>query len=289
MTGYGRGEVTRKGLAALVEVRSVNSRYLEVAARLPRSLSQRENDLKELVRARLSRGKLSVVVTIRKDSDGETPMAVNAPMARSYYKLLNELRRTVRLKETVKLAHLLQFSDIWDVAQTGESDEAEWDVLQAAMAQAMDDLNSMRVKEGEELAKDIRRRVAWMSGTIDTIERLSREQIPTARQMLEERIRQLVSDPAVIDQNRLELEIALLADRLDVTEECVRFRSHAKFFLEAIDGPEPAGRRLNFLVQEMNREANTIGSKAGDAEITHLVVKLKEELEKVREQLQNIE
>ena len=147
----------------------------------------------------------------------------------------------------------------------------------------------MRTKEGSELAKDLEQRVRWIDETVGTIERLSNDRIPEERQKLTERISQLLEDKSIIDQNRMELEIALLADKLDVTEECVRFRSHNKFFLEAMAGKEMAGRKLNFLVQEINREANTIGSKTNDTEIAHLVVKMKEELEKVREQLQNIE
>ena len=289
MTGYGRAEISRDGIAALVEVRSVNSRFLEVVTRLPRTLSHRENDLKELVKAQVGRGKINLTVTVRQESNGKAPLAVNASVARSYYKLLNQLKRTVKLREGVKLEHLLQFSDIWEVADAAGSDEEEWGVLSESLRLALDDLNRMRRQEGEVLAGDIRNRIGWMAENIDAVERLSKERIPQAREKLQERIAQLVADKAIIDQNRLELEIALLADKLDVTEECVRFRSHTKFFLEAMAAPEPAGRRLNFLIQEMNREANTIGSKSNDADIAHLVVKLKEELEKIREQIQNIE
>jgi uncharacterized protein (TIGR00255 family) len=147
----------------------------------------------------------------------------------------------------------------------------------------------MRQNEGRELVKDLEPRIRRLNETVDRIEALSKERIPEERRRLNERITQLLEDKNIIDQNRLELEIALLADKLDVTEECVRFRSHNKFFLEALASEESAGRKLNFLVQEINREANTIGSKMNDAEIAHLVVQMKEQLEKIREQLQNIE
>jgi uncharacterized protein (TIGR00255 family) len=146
----------------------------------------------------------------------------------------------------------------------------------------------MRENEGGELKKDFEERIAILDQTVDKIENLSREQVPAERTRLRDRIKQLV-EREVIDEGRLELELALLADRLDVTEECVRFRSHNKFFLRALENNEPAGRKLNFLVQEMNREANTIGSKSSASEIAHQVVYLKEELEKIREQLQNVE
>jgi uncharacterized protein (TIGR00255 family) len=168
------------------------------------------------------------------------------------------------------------------------ADEQEWTVAEKALSKALDELKLMRQKEGTELRKDLELRLQSLEGKIDSIETLSRERIPEQRTRLKERIQQLLTS-GTVDENRLELEIALLADKLDVTEECVRFRSHNKFFLEALTSEESAGRKLNFLVQEMNREANTIGSKAADATIAQLIVEVKEELEKIREQLQNVE
>lgn len=289
MTGYGRAEVTRGGLHVIAEVRSVNSRHFEAVTRLPRSLNHRENDVKELVRSGVARGKVSVTLTLRRESDGTVPLTVNTGAARSYYKLLNQLRKAVRIRQEVKLEHLLQFSDVLEVANGEQSDDTEWSCIQEATQAAVKDMNSMRANEGKELARDLRDRVQKMTETLERVEAISADRIPEEREKLRERIGQLLSDPSVIDQKRLELEVALLADKLDVTEECVRYRSHIKFFLGAIDSPEPAGRKLNFLVQEMNREANTIGSKSADTEIAHLIVRLKEELEKVREQLQNVE
>ncbi len=289
MTGYGRAEVRRNGTACTAELRSVNSRYLEVVSRLPRSLTQREGDIKELIRSRVNRGKISITLTLEKDANGEVPLTVNASAAKSYYKLLNQLRKAVKIREQVKLEHLLKFSEVLEAADAGESDETEWAVVEEALGQALEDLNAMRAKEGTELARDLEQRVQAMAKAVDTIEGLSRKRVPQERSRLQERVGELISDKSVIDQNRLELEVILLAEKLDVTEECVRFRSHIKFFIEALRGEEAAGRKLNFLVQEINREANTIGSKSNDVEIAHLVVRMKEEMEKVREQLQNIE
>ncbi len=289
MTGYGRGEVSRGGVTTTVEVRGVNNRFLDVTARMPRSLSQREKDVKEIVRTFVSRGGLTVAVMVEEENDGVVPMTVNKSAARSYARLLNDLRKAAKIREQVKLEHLLKFSEVFEVKREEETDERIWRVVEEALRAAMENFNEMRTKEGSELAKDLEQRVRWIDETVGTIERLSKERIPEERQKLTERIGQLLEDKGIIDQNRMELEIALLADKLDVTEECVRFRSHNKFFLEAMAGKEMAGRKLNFLVQEINREANTIGSKTNDTEIAHLVVKMKEELEKVREQLQNIE
>ncbi|MEK6757205.1 MAG: YicC/YloC family endoribonuclease [Bacteroidota bacterium] len=289
MTGFGRAELSRGSITASVEVRGVNSRYLDVSARLPRTLSLREKDIKEIVRTYVNRGSLSIAVTVEEESDGIAPLSVNKSAARAYVKLLNELRRATKIRESVKLEHLLKFSEVFEVPREAESDEREWSVVQEALHAALKDFNTMRQNEGRELAKDLEPRIRRLDDTVDKIEALSKERIPEELKRLNERITQLLEDRSIVDQNRLELEVALLADKLDVTEECVRFRSHNKFFLEALANEESAGRKLNFLVQEINREANTIGSKTSDAEIAHLVVQIKEDLEKIREQLQNIE
>jgi uncharacterized protein (TIGR00255 family) len=288
MTGYGRGESAAKRMTIAVELRSVNSRYLEVSARLPRSLSMRENEIKEIIRRRISRGKITMVAFIEKESNGDIPVRINASAAKGYYKLLNDLRKVVKLKQAVRLEHVLQFSDVLEPIEIESTDEQEWDVLQGALSEAIENLLTMKLNEGEELGKDFRHRIGILEEKLSQIEQLAVEQIPNERVRLRERIKQLLEKEPV-DEGRLEMEIALLADRLDVTEECVRFRSHNKFFLEALKDKEPAGRKLNFLIQEMNREANTIGSKSSAAEIAHLVVNIKEELERLREQLQNIE
>jgi uncharacterized protein (TIGR00255 family) len=288
MTGFGRGEVNRDGITVSVELRTVNNRFLEVTTRLPRSLSLRENEIKELIRRKISRGKVNVVVSVEKEDSGSAALALNASTARAYYGLLMQLRKTLRLKETVKLEHMLQFSEIFEQKETGVPDEKEWGTLQESLEAALGDLASMRQAEGGELERDFRARIALLDDRLGQIERLSAEQVPAERTRLRERVAQLV-EKTPVDEGRLEMELALLADRLDVTEECVRFRSHNKFFLEALSLPDPAGRKLNFLIQEMNREANTIGSKSSATEIAHLVVGMKEELEKIREQLQNIE
>jgi len=288
MTGYGRGEATVNGVTVAVELRTVNSRFFEVAARLPRSFSLRENEIREILRKRVTRGKVSVVVAVQRETEDSQTLRVNVGAVRGYYKLLNQLRKAVKLKETVKLEHLLHFSEVIESQETAQADDQEWKILQEAMDRATDQLQHMRVNEGEELTKDFQGRIAMIEEKLTQIESLSRGQVPQERVRLRERVRQLLESETV-DEGRLELELALLADRLDVTEECVRFRSHNKFFLKALDNEEAPGRKLNFLVQEMNREANTIGSKSSSSEIAHLVVGVKEELEKIREQLQNIE
>ncbi len=288
MTGYGRGEASAKGLSVAVELRSVNSRFLEVSTRLPRSLSIRENEIKEIIRKKISRGKVNVLAVVERTNGGDIPVRVNASAAKGYYKLLNDLRKAAKLTEKVKLEHLLQFSEVMEPVELENTDDQEWEVLQRALDQAVHSLFTMKKNEGEELGKDFRHRIGILEEKLIVIEKISVSQVPAERTRLRERIQQLLEKES-IDEGRLEMELALMADRLDVTEECVRFRSHNKFFLEALKDKEPAGRKLNFLIQEMNREANTIGSKSSASEIAHLVVNIKEEIERIREQLQNIE
>lgn len=288
MTGFGKGEHSAGGISVVAEIRSVNSKFLEVSARMPRSLSLREGEVKELIRKRVSRGKINLLISVERENDGALPLKINLSAAKAYYQLLNQLRKAVRLTEKVKLEHLLQFSEVLEQRELEGSDEQEWEIVKKALALAIDDLQQMRSNEGGELEVDLRNRIALLEVNLNQVEVLSKEQVPHERTRLRERIGQLL-EKEKIDEGRLEQEIVMLADRLDVTEETVRFRSHNKFFLTALASGEPSGRRLNFLVQEMNREVNTIGSKSSDTRIAHLVVGMKEELEKIREQLQNVE
>lgn len=288
MTGYGKGEAANNGITFTVELRSVNNRFLEISSRVPRSLQQRENEIREIVRSKIARGKITISVNKEEEGDNEPAISIDKERTQAIYRLLSQLRKTAKIKEPVKLEHLLHFSEIF-TTQEGEEDETEWKIFLQALHTALDDLKTMRMKEGAELSKDLKRRIERLNATIDTVESLSVQRIPEERKKLQERIAAMLDDKSIIDNQRLELEIALLSDRLDVTEECVRFRSHNKFFLEALNSKESEGRKLNFLIQEMNREANTIGSKCNDVQIAHLIVGVKEELEKIREQLQNIE
>ncbi len=288
MTGFGKGEASAKGVTFSVELRSVNNRFLEISTRAPKTISQRENEIKDIIRSKIARGKISLSVTKEDDSANELAISVDKKRAKEIHTVLEQLRKTTKIKEPVKLEHLLHFSEIFETKEV-EEDETEWKVFQQALTKAVGSLKMMREKEGAELARDSKERVQKINKHIDTVEVLSKKRIPEERKRLLERVEQLVEDKSIINNQRLELEIALLSEKLDVTEECVRFRSHNKFFLEALQSKESEGRKLNFLIQEMGREANTIGSKCNDVEIAHIVVNIKEELEKIREQLQNIE
>jgi uncharacterized protein (TIGR00255 family) len=289
MTGYGRGETTEDRTTATAEVRSVNSRYLEVNSRLPRTLTLRENEVKELVRAKFARGKISISLNVVHENANEVPLKINIAAAKAYYKLLNDLRKAVKIQSKVSLEHLLNFPEVLEIDEFEKGDEKEWRLVKKALDTALNEAELMRQREGGELLNDLVHRIEIINTKLTEIERIAKQRVPEERLRLTERIKELVTDQSIIDQNRLELEFALLVDKLDVTEESVRFQSHNKFFLDALKKEDGVGRKLNFLVQEMNREANTIGAKSDSSEIAHLVVAIKEELEKIREQLQNIE
>ncbi len=289
MTGYGHAEAAENKTTAVAEVRTINNRYLEVTSRLPRTLSLRENDVKELVRSKFSRGKVNVVITVSQENGSELPMKINAPAAKAYYTLLTNLKNSVKIQHEVTLDQLLKFPEVLEMDVTEKNDEEEWALAQKALSAALDEVVIMRKREGGELKKDLVARLEMINRMLTEIETMAKDRLPQERERLVTRLKELMEDQRLIDNNRLEMELALFADRLDLTEESVRFRSHNKFFLQALENEEGAGRKLNFLVQEMNREANTIGAKANNAEIAHLVVAVKEELEKIREQLQNVE
>ncbi|MCE2504661.1 MAG: YicC family protein [Chlorobi bacterium] len=289
MTGFGRAEANGEGVTATVEMRSVNNRFLEVSARLPKEFNLRESDVKDILRKTFSRGKITLTVTLDRSKETDKVLDVNGALALKFKEALNTIRKEAKIKEAVSLSHLLFFKDeLIRRDSNSDSVDHDWNVITVAIAKGAKSLNTMRVKEGKELAKDLRKRINELNKVVDKIESISKEQVPEERKRLHERIARLFENEE-IDEQRLEMEVVILADKLDVTEECVRWKSHSKFFIEAINDKEPAGRRLNFLLQEMHREINTMGSKSSDSRIAHLVVKAKEELERIREQVQNIE
>jgi len=288
MTGYGRGNVTEGGVTATADIRSLNSRYLEIQIYIPRDMNAHEQDVKEIIRAKVGRGKITLNLNIERETGESSSLTLDTAAAKNVYGVLDTLRKELNLKDEINLSHLLRFSEVLKPAERGETGEAEWEAAKKAIEAGLDAMNEMRRLEGKQLGIDLRERIEGLQKAVKQIEKLTSGQINTRRSKLQERIKQLL-DTKELDEQRIEMEIAMIADKLDITEECVRFRSHIKFFLELMDGKEAAGRKLNFLTQEMNREVNTMGSKSDDAEIARTVVTMKEELEKIREQLQNIE
>ena len=296
MTGFGRGEVTDRSektggaLTVIAEARSINSRFIEISVRLPRTMSDRELEVRELVRKSLERGKVNVSVNIMRQGTESIPLTVNEPAAKAYFSLLDRLRTVTGMTSEIQVRDLTAFGEIFTTDESTRGlVEQEWKLTLDAIQQALGALNGMRKQEGGELERDLRARVKTIEQALAIIEETAKSTSQDEYKKLRDRIGELTKDLNVINNERLEFEIAMIAERLDVTEEIVRFRSHIKFFIEAVEGAESAGRKLNFILQEMNREANTIGSKTNQSNVAQHVVAIKQELEKVREQVQNIE
>lgn len=289
MTGFGRGTAEVGGITATVEMRSINSRFCEISTRLPRVLSDYEAVLQSMLKQAFSRGRITVQVQIEEASDELLPIRVDESAARAYTQLLEKLRLAAGIKDPVKIEHLLTFSEIFTTVDDGSpASEIAWEATRKAIEISAEALHLMRRQEGEALRLDLQARIDTITERLSEVEKRAPERVTEARQRLHNRLADFFTDERV-NPDRLEMEITLLADRLDVTEEIVRLRSHLQVFTEALNNPEPVGRKLNFLVQEINREVNTIGSKANDSAVAHLAVEMKEELERIREQVQNIE
>ena len=286
MTGFSKSLVTEHGISATVELKSVNGRYLEINAKMPRSISHHEFDVREQIKKHLIRGSVSVFVTIEHTAKN-TAAVINEDIASSIFQSLGSIKKKLKIKDPVTLENVLMFGEQLLVTDANDQSEAEWKVVSKALHNALRDIDTMRKNEGKELANDLHKRVKLIEESLTTVESRAVKRVPEERERLRQRIAQLFESDE-IDEQRLQMEIVLLADKLDISEECVRLKSHIKFFNETMKSPD-AGRKLNFLLQEMHREVNTIGSKANDAEIAHVVVVMKEELERLREQVQNIE
>ena len=288
MTGYGRAELVEENLKATVEISSVNNRFCEIQFRLPKQLSPLESKLKEMILSTTSRGKISFSLNWEETSAAASYAKLNEEAADVYFNIMKQLKERYGLAGDVRLDQFFNLPDLVKVEKEEPDLEKAWEVVSEVTRRALEEFNRMRKAEGAKLAQDLKKRVAGLEKTIPRIEKLTPNSIDNYRKKLKTKITELL-DGMVVDQHRIELEVALMAEKCDVTEECVRFKSHNQQFLSALKEGGPVGKRLTFLLQEMNREANTIGSKAADAEISQRVIYLKEEIEKIREQVQNIE
>ncbi|NIN00017.1 MAG: YicC family protein [candidate division Zixibacteria bacterium] len=288
MTGYGRAELAEKDIKATVEISSVNNRFCEIQFRLPKNLSPLESKLKEIILSTISRGKISFNLTWEETSPAASYVKLNQEAADVYFNIMTQLKSRYNLSGDIRTDQFFGLPDLVKVEKEEPDLEEAWEIISRLTRQALEEFDRMRKAEGAKLAQDLSERIASLEKTVPEIETLTPKSIENYRKKLRARTKQLIDDSAV-DEHRLELEVALMAEKCDVTEECVRFKSHNHQFLSALEEKVPVGKRLTFLLQEMNREANTIGSKASDAEISQKVIFLKEEIEKIREQVQNIE
>lgn len=291
MTGFGSAECVKSGVHVAVEVRSVNNRFAEISVKLPRQFSSYELEARELVRSSLERGKVSAFIQVRLDEEVQIPVTVNREKTRMFRDLLDTVRTEAGINAPLTLDHLLRFSEIFDSDnRLLEKTDEIWPFVKDVFGQAIDGMKKMRLQEGEELARDFKSRIASITAALEEVQVLSRDNVSAVRQRLSEKIAAIAGNDIAYSKDRLEMELVLMSDKLDITEECVRFASHNKFFIdELVSSQSGSGRRLNFLLQEQLREANTIASKSQNADISQKAVLIKEELEKIREQLQNIE
>ena len=291
MTGFGSAECVKSGVHVAAEVRSVNNRFAEISVKLPRQFSSYELEARELVRSSLERGKVSAFIQVRLDEEMQIPVIVNREKTRMFRELLDTVRTEAGIDAPLTLDHLLRFSEIFDSDnRLLEKTDEIWPFVKDVFGQAIDGMKKMRLQEGEELARDFKSRIASITAALEEVQVLSRDNVSAVRQRLSEKIAAIAGNDIAYSKDRLEMELVLMSDKLDITEECVRFASHNKFFIdELVSSQSGSGRRLNFLLQEQLREANTIASKSQNADISQKAVLIKEELEKIREQLQNIE
>lgn len=288
MTGYGRYEIEANERKVLVEISSVNHRYLDLNIRIPRLLMHYEDQARKMIKERLTRGKVEVVISTHSVAKEDLEIVVNESLGEAYLEGLRMLGNKFGLVDDLKLSALMNMSDLVSIQKKTANQEAVDAQIEIALQGALDAFVQMRQKEGEALKQDILQKCKALTEMVSAIESRSPKVVIQYKERLEARLCQLL-DEVPIDENRIAAEIALFADKCAVDEEITRLKSHIIQLQDILEEGQVVGRKLDFLMQEMNREANTIGSKANDYEITKIVVALKTEIEKIREQVQNIE
>jgi len=288
MTGYGRGEGSTCDKKFTLELKAVNHRYSEVVLRLPRSLVPLEDRIRRIILTRVARGRIDGYLSIEECGEKTASVKVDKALASAYYKAMKELQESVGIEGKIKLPQLVALPGVFIVEEPAEDLELLWPAVQDATERAVASLVQMRAFEGEELAKDLLNRVEHLTRLNNTIRDRSPVVVEDYRERLQNRLSDFLKDGS-LDIERLAGEVALFAERSNITEETVRLESHLNQVRNCLLAEESVGRKLDFLIQEMNREINTIASKASDLEISRLVVEVKSELEKLREQVQNIE
>lgn len=287
MTGFGRSEENFDNRCYVVEIKSVNHRFGEVYVKLPKEYSLLEENVRKLVLKKVSRGRIDVYITIENFGENDKIVEVNTPLMTSYLKAIQEIAQNLKLDLNIDLIQFAKLPDMLVIKDVADA-ELVWSELETVVQKAIEQLIAMRDTEGKKLANDIKIRGERIGETLKKIEERSPEVVEEYRNRLQEKIRQILPD-IQIDENRLITEVAIFAERSSINEEIVRLESHLEQLMQILTQEGPIGRKLDFLLQEMNREINTIGSKANDLAISKMVVEIKSELEKIREQIQNIE
>lgn len=288
MTGFGRCEVLKDSRKFTVELKSVNHRYLDVNIRMPKKLNFFETSIRTLLKSFADRGKVDIFITYEDLSQSQVSVKYNAALAAEYLKYLNQMAEEFSLDNDVRVSTLSRYPEVFTMEECSEDEDELWNGLKEALEGAFSQFVEMRTKEGERLKEDILLKLDLLSEQIRFIEERSPQIIAEYRTKLEEKMRELLEDTQ-IDDNRIAAEVILFADKICTDEEVVRLKSHIQHMKETLEESNGIGRKLDFIAQEMNREANTILSKANDLDISNRAISLKTEIEKIREQIQNIE
>ncbi len=287
MTGYGVGRVKEEDGECLVEVKSLNNKYCDVNIKNNFQSLEIEQKIEKLIKDKVSRGKINILIKVENYGLTEEKIILNEDVADSYYKKLKALKKKYKLKDEIGIDSMLKFKDIFKIVKEEESAKI-WPLVEKATNLSLDSLLKMRAREGKVLVADIRKRVKKIQKLIDKIEKYSKSSPLDYKDKFLSKIKNL-TDGLNVDEGRIELEAAIFAEKTDITEEITRLKSHLIQFDDLLNSEESVGRKMDFLTQEINREVNTIGSKTNDIEVTSLVVLVKSELEKIREQARNIE
>jgi uncharacterized protein (TIGR00255 family) len=288
MTGYGRSEVRHAHLALTVEARSVNHRYLDIALRYPRIYAPLEARMKQRVSAYCSRGRIDITLVPQESTDARRALLLDHTLAQQYYDALQRLQESLGLPGTIDLSQIASLRDVFRVEEASADVENDWDIIAQGLDAALQALQTMRRQEGEVLRRDFSQRLQAMAQQSQSIRQRVPQVVVEYQQRLEQRVKELFAQ-FELDPNRVAQEAIVFAERSDITEELTRLDAHMQACTRLLSSSEAVGRKIEFLVQEMHREVNTIGSKSNDTVIAHSVVELKSELERMREQVQNIE
>ena len=289
MTGFGRGEYKNDNYHFIVECRTINHKYADINIRLPRKISFLEDKIRSVVKDYIKRGRVDLYIKLDLIGSEDVNLKFDEKLATQYVNILKNIKSTFELQDDITVMNIAKFPDVIKSEEKEEDEDLLWSMLKEALQDALLRLKDMRSEEGIKLANDIDMRCDLLNNYIEEIEKYSYNVVNDYKEKLKNRITEILDNPSLVDETRLAQEVAIYADKCSITEEIVRFRSHINQLKNAIHKNESIGRKIDFLIQEMNRETNTIGSKSSDLNITNLVVEVKSELEKIREQIQNIE
>ena len=289
MTGFGRGEYKDDNYYFLVECKTINHKYCDINIRLPRKISFLEDKIRNFIKDYIKRGRVDVYIKLDLLGSEDVNLKFDEILASQYVNILREIRDKFDLVDDISVMNVAKFPDVIKTEEKEEDEDLLWSILSTALEETLTNLKGMRNEEGQKLAKDVLERCDILQSTIEEIEKNSYNVVIDYKEKLNNRISEILDNPSLIDENRLAQEVAIYADKSNITEEIVRFKSHIGQLRNTIVKDESIGRKIDFLIQEMNRETNTIGSKSSDLNITNLVVEIKSELEKIREQIHNIE